>query len=187
MMLIIITGMPGSGKEEVVKILNRSGLPIFRMGDVVREHAAKSNVDMTDIGVGGYASSQREEHGKDVWAARTLELIRKNGGEGDDASLDVVIDGSRSLFEITHFREHFKGDVYTIAVHTSPKIRFDRLKGRNRSDAPTSFEDFQVRDERELGWGLGSLIATADHLVVNEGSLDEYRSEIRHLVGKILM
>ena len=143
MMLIIVTGMPGSGKEEVIKVLKRTGLPIFRMGDVVREHASQSNVDTTDTGIGGYASSQREEHGKDVWAIRTLELIRKDGS--DDASLDVVIDGSRSLFEIEHFKSNFKGDVRVIAVHTSPKIRFDRLRGRNRSDAPKSFDEFKVR------------------------------------------
>ena len=186
-MLIITTGMPGSGKEEVLKVLKRTGLPIFRMGDVVRDHAKANNVDGGDGGVGGHATSQREEHGPEVWAVRTLERISALKKDPQDAMPDAVIDGSRSLFEIRHFKKEYEGDVVIVAVHCSPKTRYSRLKGRKRGDAPRSIEEFQQRDDRELGWGIGEVIATADHLLVNEGSLNEFKGEVRRLVGRLLV
>ncbi len=50
------------------------------------------------------------------------------------------------------------------------------MRARARFDAPKDWKEFHERDERELGWGLGSLIAMADHLIVNEGTLEEFKS-----------
>ena len=181
LMLIITTGMPGSGKEEVLKVLMRTGLPIVRMGDVVRDHAKTNGIDTGDSGIGGYANDQRDEHGADVWAQRSLEIVNQISGSKDE---DVVIDGSRSLHEIEHFKNN--SDVKVIAVHSSPSVRFGRLKGRKRDDAPKTLEEFNARDNRELSWGIGNVIATADFLIVNEGSLNEFKGQVREVVGKLL-
>jgi dephospho-CoA kinase len=87
----------------------------------------------------------------------------------------VVIDGSRSLSELEAFRGSLGRGVRLVAIHTSPDERFRRLRLRERSDAPRDREEFDCRDQRELGWGLGSLIAMADTMLVNEGTLDTFR------------
>ena len=38
------------------------------------------------------------------------------------------------------------------------------------------------RERRELSWGLGSVIAMADVIIVNEGNLEEFREKIRQLL-----
>ena len=54
-----------------------------------------------------------------------------------------------------------------------PLIALDQVSAPGRAaagrDAPRSREEFDARDERELSWGLGSLIALADVMIVNEG------------------
>jgi dephospho-CoA kinase len=72
-----------------------------------------------------------------------------------------------------------------IGIHTSPKIRFDRIKSRARSDATMTWEEFQKRDEREIGWGIGNAMALCEHMIINEGTLDEFKDKIRNLL-KIL-
>jgi dephospho-CoA kinase len=162
--------MPGSGKEEFVKVAQQSGYHIIRMGDVVREEATRRGVDMNDQGVGGFASTERVEQGPGIWARRCLERL---------PLAKTVIDGSRSLSELETFRTSLGREVRLVAVHTSPEERFRRLRLRGRSDAPRDREDFDRRDQRELGWGLGSLIAMADTMLVNEGSLPAFHETVR--------
>jgi dephospho-CoA kinase len=168
--VFVLTGMPGAGKEEFVKVAQKDGYSVIRMGDVVRLEAEKRRVIMDDRGVGGFASSERQAHGPGIWAERCLPLL----GPGH-----VVIDGSRSVAEIEVFRTALGKGVRLVAVHTSPDRRFDRLRSRGRYDAPHTRQEFRERDERELGWGLGSLIALADVMIVNESSLDEFHAKAK--------
>ncbi len=165
--VLVVTGMPGAGKEEFVKVAQRKGYAVIRMGDVVRKEAERQGAVMDDKGIGGFASSERRVHGPEIWARRCLDIL----GPGP-----TVIDGSRSLMEMRAFRSALGEDTRLVAVHSSPASRFERLRRRNRSDAPRNIQEFEDRDERELGWGLGSLIAMADIMLVNEGTLEQFHA-----------
>lgn len=173
---LVVTGMPGAGKEELVKVARRMGYLVLRMGDVVRQEAARQGITMDERGVGGFASSEREVHGPDVWARRCLEVL----GQGR-----TVIDGSRSLVEMNVFRSSLGEDTRLLAVHSSPSTRYERLRRRDRYDAPRDLQEFNQRDARELGWGLGSLIAMADIMIVNEGSLEEFHDLVERKLEDI--
>ena len=167
MTVLVITGMPGAGKEEFVGTALSLGYQVVRMGDVVRAEAGRMGVALSDKGVGGFATEERQKNGYDIWAKRALAHVRLN---------DTVIDGCRGLMELAIFKKELK-NVRLIAIHSAPSIRFPRLQARKRYDAPQSWEEFQARDERELSWGLGSLIAMADIMIVNETSLQEFKSK----------
>ncbi len=164
--VIILTGMPGAGKEEFVQVALKAGYDVIRMGDVVREEAERQGATMDERGVGGFANKEREARGPGIWAERCLQVL----GEGD-----VIIDGSRSLAELEVFRRALGSGLRLVAIHTSPEKRFHRLQRRARYDAPSDPEAFRERDMRELGWGLGSLIAMADVMIVNEDTLERFR------------
>lgn len=173
---LCITGMPGCGKEEFIKIASKAGLPIIRMGDVVREEASRRGIPTTDEGVGGMAHEERRKHGPDIWAKRTLKRV----------SFDqVVIDGVRSLYEVQAFRKAFGNGLVIVAVHASPRTRYERISNRRREDDVLTAEQFKARDERELGWGLGDVIALADYMIVNEGSLEEFEREAKRVLNEV--
>jgi dephospho-CoA kinase len=173
---VCVTGMPGCGKEEFLKIAAEVGLPIIRMGDVVREEARKRGISLTDMGVGGMANEEREIHGADIWARRTLEQISNDR---------VVIDGVRSPAEVEAFREAFGGCLIVVAIHASPRTRYERISSRRRKDDIATEEQLRSRDQRELRWGLGKVIALADYMIVNEGSLEDFRKEARDVLRRV--
>jgi len=168
--------MPGCGKEEVVGVAEALGYAIVRMGDVVREEAMRRGLPITDAAVGGMAHSEREAHGFGIWAERTLPRIR---GER------VFVDGLRGRAELEVFRAAFGDRLIVVAVHASPKTRYERMLRRRRLDDAGSIEAFRARDLRELGWGLGDVIATADVMLVNEGTLDKLRRQAKAALERL--
>lgn len=175
--ILVTTGMPGCGKEEFLKCCEARGAKVLRMGDMVRDRAKEFGIDSTDGDLGDLANEERQRFGMDIWAKRVIPLV------GGDL---VVIDGTRGPDEIRAFRHAFGADLRVVAIHASPKTRFERLKARARTDSPAALADFDKRDRRELDWGLGDAIALADHTVVNEGTLDELRSAVDSLLDRIL-
>ena len=175
MKAIAFTGMPGAGKSEAVKVAEEMGIPVIKMGDVVRKEARKKGLDFTDENLGGLADDMRKKHGKGIWAEKCLEELK-----GKDI---VVIDGIRNIEEVEVFRRHIKNFIL-VAIHAAPPIRYDRIARRGRSDDSKSVEKMKERERRELSWGLGDVIAMADIVIINEGSLESFRSRIRKLLEK---
>lgn len=170
MRVIVLAGMPGSGKEEFVQVAVSLGYEVVRMGDVVRAEAAKMSVPNSDKGVGGFANSERREHGLDIWAKRCVPYVRADR---------TIIDGSRGLDELEVFRAAFGEDLRLVAIHAPRRERYERLLERGREDAPKSWEEFEERDRRELSWGLGNLIAMADVMLVNDDSLPSFKRRVQ--------
>ena len=175
MKLIVIAGMPGAGKEELLNVAVERDIPFIRMGDLVREMYPKRGPDDADLNLGQFASAERERHGYNIWAKRALERM-----SGDI----YLIDGCRSMDEVEAYRG-LSDDVNIVAIHTSPAIRYDRLVKRGRDDAPRNIEEFKARDSREIGWGLAETIVLSDHLIVNEGTLDEFRASVNELLDRM--
>jgi len=174
--VICLTGMPGCGKEEFVKIAQDRGFAVIRMGDIVREEAKRRGVKFSDETVGGMAHEERVKHGFGVWAGRTVPHVKQE---------PTVIDGIRGREELEVFRREFGNRLVVVAIHASPRTRFNRIKERARGDDVVSWEEFVRRDDRELGWGLGEVIATADHMITNEGDLAAMHRQCRQVLDAI--
>ncbi|MFO7793072.1 MAG: AAA family ATPase [Candidatus Saliniplasma sp.] len=168
MVLILLTGMPGSGKEEFLRVAKEFDYDVVRMGDVVREIAKQENILMDDISIGSFAHDQRENYHFGIWAERTLNRI------GDS---ETVIDGVRSYEEVEIFKSELQEKMVIVAVHASPETRYGRLKKRDREDKPEDWGQFVERDHRELDWGVGKIIALADKMLVNEGTVSQFHNK----------
>jgi len=177
MKILVTTGMPGAGKEEFLKICQARGAKVVRMGDVVREKAKEFGLDPSDSSVGTLANDERKRYGMDIWAKRTIPFV------GGDL---VVIDGTRGPDEIKAFKNAFGEALKVVAIHSSQKVRFERLKGRGRPDSPATMEEFETRERRELAWGLGEVIAQADYMVLNEDTIADLRRDVNALLDKLL-
>ncbi|MCL2333864.1 MAG: AAA family ATPase [Candidatus Methanoplasma sp.] len=164
MKIIVIAGMPGAGKEELLSVARSLGIHYARMGDAVREFYSRSpNKGMS---IGEFASSEREKFGITIWAKRTIEKMN-----GDM----FLIDGCRSMEEVRSFRE-LGGDVVIIGIYSSPDQRYKRLINRGRDDAPRNIDEFNQRDSREISWGLAEVLALSDIMLVNSSSLEDFHS-----------
>ncbi|RLE57696.1 MAG: dephospho-CoA kinase [Thermoprotei archaeon] len=183
MKLVLLTGLPGSGKSLVAKLLSEYlRAPTVNMGDVVREEARRRGLPESREVLSNIAIELRKNYGSDAIAKLTYEYwLRKLEGRAEV----VIVDGVRSWDEVNYFKQRF-GDVLVVAVHASPRTRFRRLRERGRSDDPRSWIEFVKRDLAELSMGVGTVIALADYVITNEkNSLTELESKVRELAELI--
>ncbi|BAA30105.1 dephospho-CoA kinase [Pyrococcus horikoshii] len=182
-MIILLVGMPGSGKGEVAKAFRRRGIPVISMGDAIREEAEKRGIPKTPEGLKYVSLKVREELGPGAVAILTIPKVRgiiKRKGI-------VVIEGVRSPAEVQEFRREFKNErVIILAIHSPPKVRFERLRRRGRSDDPKTWNEFLDRDKKELGFGIGEVMSLADYVILNNCTFNEFQRKIEKVVSKIL-
>ena len=187
MKVIGVTGLPGSGKSVVSRVAKQLGVHVVRMGDVIREEAKNRNKTTGEVAV-----ELRREFGEFVIADRCVSKIlnynqkpstpnqRKNPVKVNKPTI-FMIEGIRSEYEVEIFKKKFK-DFKIIAVHSTPQTRFKRLKKRMRPDDSREESEFKLRDKRELDFGIGNVIATADYMVVNEGPLKKIKGIVRSIL-----
>jgi len=174
-----VTGMPGAGKAIVREIVQKMGYPVVVMGDEVREEAKRRKVKPTPENLRMIMLKLREEEGPTVVAKRCVPKMMKAEEKV------VVVEGIRSLHEVEEFKKDFP-NFTLIAIHASPKTRFQRLFQRKRSDDPKGWETFMERDLLEISVGIGSVIATADHMIINEGTKAQLERNTRKVLKKVL-
>lgn len=172
-----LTGMPGAGKGIVREIFQKMGYVVVVMGDAVREESKRRNLEPTPENLGIIMLELRKQEGPAAIAKRCIPKMEKMKDR-------IVVEGIRSLHEVDEFKKHFP-NFTLIAIHASPETRFQRLFQRKRSDDPKEWETFMERDLRELGVGMGAVIATSDHMITNEGSKAQLQKKTRKVLKEI--
>ena len=178
MLVILLVGMPGAGKEEFVQVAKKRGYKIVRMGDVVRDYVQSLGYPLENEIVGKIAGDERSKHGVDIWAKRTVERIKKMGGD------KIVVDGIRCEEEVEIYKKNLK-NVVLVGIFAPQRIRYERILKRRRSDDVKNWKEFVEREERELNWGLGKVFARADYMILNTGTLEEYHKQVEELLNMV--
>ena len=181
MRVLGFTGMPGSGKSEAMEVAKARGIPVVRMGDLIWEEVDRQGKPRDAKHVGEVANAMRASHGKDIWAQRTCERVREVAA----GHKLVLIDGIRSHEEVATFRRLLGEEFDLVAIHTDPEHRFDRMVKRGRADDSSDLTVLQARDEREMGWGIARTIALADEMLVNDGTLAQFRAKVEKLLDRL--
>ena len=175
--VIAISGMPGAGKGVASQAGEELGLQVFVLGDVIREETERRGLDPTPQNMGSVMLAVRASEGPGVVAKRLLPKI-----DGSQSST-VIVEGIRSLQELNELKTRYQ--VILVAIHASPRTRFQRLLSRNRSDDPKDLETFEKRDFRELDVGLGYVLTLADLVLINEGTISELQSAFKKALSKL--
>jgi dephospho-CoA kinase len=176
-LVIAISGMPGAGKGVASEAAKRLGLDVLVLGDVIREETERRGLEPTPENVGSVMLQVRRDDGPAVVAKRLVPKIEAS------KSRTLIVEGLRSEDELRELRSRY--DVVTVGIHASPKTRFERLLARGRSDDPKTWDTFYERDIRELNVGLCRVIALADVLLLNEGTIDELHSSFNAAMKKL--
>ena len=151
--------MPGAGKSTIADGLKSKGYNIINMGNAVRAEAKNRNLEPTGPNLGKLMLELREKNGQGAIAELVASQIENS------KSNVIIIDGIRSNAEIEVLRKY--GIVKLLAIHASTNTRFGFLKQRGRSDDPQTKENFEERDNREIGVGISNSIALSDETISN--------------------
>lgn len=157
--------MPGAGKSTIATGLKSKGYDTINMGNTVREEAKRRNLEPTGQNLGKLMLELREKNGPGAVAELVIPEIENS------KSNVIIIDGVRSNAEIDVLRKF--GTVKLLAIHASTDKRFEFLKERGRSDDPQTKENFEERDNRELGVGISNSIALSDDAITNNNKTKE--------------
>ncbi|EZQ06931.1 hypothetical protein CM19_06080 [Candidatus Acidianus copahuensis] len=166
--------MPGSGKTLFGNILKERGYQVVSMGDVLRkryEKDAKIGERLMD-----YAKRIREIYGDGVVARLSLEEV-------DPKAKRVAFEGVRSLAEVEEFAR--LGNPIVVSVHSPPSLRYSRLMARQRSDDSTKIEELKRRDYQEIAIGIGGVIAMADYVILNTGTIEDFKRQAEDILNKL--
>lgn len=174
--VIAVVGMPGSGKSEVVKVLEEAGFFRVYFGDVVFDRMKEEGLEINEKNEQMTREKLRAEGGMGVVAKQSLPRIEEKLARGN-----VVAESMYSWDEYLILREKYGSRFSVIAVYASPRTRYARLV--TRAKRPLSPEDARSRDYTQLAnIHTGGPIAMADFTVVNEGTLDELERQTKAFI-----
>ncbi len=181
--VIIVVGMPGSGKSTFSIVAKELGIHVINLGDIVREEVVRRGLEQNLENLLKVAKQLRETIGNDAIMKLAIPKIK----EALTTHCIIVVDGVRSLDEVECLKKEVGVEIVVLAVYAPPKLRFQRLASRGRPGDPKTWEEFRKRDLEELSWGLGNIIALADIVIVNDSSYEKFISSVRSLLSKVYL
>jgi dephospho-CoA kinase len=160
--LILIVGLPGSGKSFAADVIKKHfHAKILKTGDVIRDEIKRRDWRYNpenDKKVRLWFHSGREH----LIVKRLWEKMKNYRGV-------VIIDGLRSPKELAIFKKIYKGNIFLIKIESSFKVRAQRSIKRGRFGKLESVKYLKERDNSELSElvGLKQLLKKADYTIDN--------------------
>jgi dephospho-CoA kinase len=76
-------------------------------------------------------------------------------------------------------------DFLIIAIDAPDELRRKRAISRGRTDDSKNLKDLEERDKREIRWGLQKVIADADIVIPNNGSIENFKKQVLTVLKKL--
>ncbi len=171
MKLFVVTGMPAAGKNIAAQYAREHKYPLFSTGDFVRAEIRRRGVSGDPEISAKISTEMRGPDGLGVTRMAVAEALKTKS--------DIVfLEGIRSWPEIEWIRS--QTDCKLVAVVAPRKARLERIKKRGRED--DSAEHFDLRDQREIEYGVAVCIALADAYVLNTGTIEDALNHLDRIV-----
>ena len=168
MQIIAITGLPGSGKTAVSRVLEKKGYSRVRFGDITDDEIKKRGLEFNEQNEEMVRDELRKTHGMEAYAKLSVPRIEKHE--------KVVIDGLYSYDEYDFLKEKYGDKVVLAVVEASPEIRYGRLG--SRKERSFSMEEAKSRDKSQIEkLNMQKTLDSADVRIINEGSVDELEKQ----------
>ncbi len=172
-MLILIVGMPSSGKTTAAKLLGEMGFSVASTGDVIREEIKRRGLPYTKENERKVADWFHECGREKIVIDRLLKRV-----SGDK----IVIEGLRDPKQVKELERRIGEKPVIIAMVSDFETRLKREIEKKRFPNITR-EDLEKRDAAELRLGEGELIRRADFTIDNTNLTKE---ELKRELEKIL-
>jgi dephospho-CoA kinase len=187
-MILIVVGLPGSGKSTIAEMLRGEKFDVIEYGDIWRELLKKAKIPLNDPkATREFTARLREKHGKDIYSKYAVKKIKKS-------MKHIVLMGLRSTYELDYIKKKVdKVDI--IAVRSPFETRFNRLKRRAKPEDPKTIDDFKwletrekrgfLPDKKEEKHGVLVIMKQADYVIDNSGTKEELKLKLDRVLSKI--
>lgn len=144
MKLIGIGGTNGSGKDTLGEILqDKYGWKFISLTDVLRDIARQRGLSVGRENLRQISAELRKEHNTGVMIDLVVDAYKKL-----DQNYEGLVTASlRNVGESDRIHE-LGGKV--IWIDADPKLRYQRIASRSRSDDTVSFEEFMSQEQIEM-------------------------------------
>lgn len=172
--LLILSGLPGSGKTTVADHFRLKGIKVLRMGELTEQILSDRNLPATETKENKIRRTLREKYGSDVYAQTLLPILK----EESKKSRLIVVEGMRSKDELNVFQSlHIP--ITVIGIESAFPLRSNRLK--IRKDRSLKQDELRKRDKWEKETGTLDVLKIADHTIVNNGTMKELIQKIKRI------
>lgn len=178
-MLIGVTGTHASGKDSVSDYLKEKGFFHFSLSDAIRAECDKRGLPKDRDTLRDMGNELREKQGASVLAKLAVEALEKTGAQ------NAVITSVRNPEEVKFLKKQ-PGFIF-LAVDAPIKLRYERAKSRHRESDFIDFETFKKQEALEVAGGpgkqnLGEVMAMADHITINDSTIENLRKKINKIL-----
>ena len=178
--VIILTGMPGSGKSTAAIEFKKLKVPVIGMGDAVRKEMRRRGLEINNRSIRLFSKRMTKEHGNKY----VIDLVKKELKEVFKTADIAVLDGSRRMSEVDEVKKEGHKPII-LGITADKQVRFKRIvKRKNESDF-SSYSEFEWREKQELGYGIAEVIASADYYLDNMGSKKKFLNDIKKFISKV--
>jgi len=171
------TGLMACGKGTAAKYYKEKySAPTFRFSTSMRDLLDRLYLPQSRENMSTISRITREAFGQDLYA-------KVMAGDVGKAEHDIVIvEGIRRMDDVKELKKlsNFK----LVAIEADMKTRYERLKvrGENSDDASKTWEQFQKDHELETEISIPPVMAKADIVVDNNGSVEDFYKQLDKLV-----
>lgn len=178
--VLIVAGLPGSGKTTVSSFFKRTQrIPVVRMGVFTEKILQGKGLPVNEKGERQVRQEVRQAYGNDIYAKTALPVVQRECRE----NAVVILEGVKSEEE-REYIEKYIPSVKLLSIDTPKAIRYGRLL--KRKVRPLTQEEAQKRDTYELeSLKFENLKKQADFLVKNEGTKKELYGALRGIFQKL--
>lgn len=167
--ILAFVGLPGAGKSEAVDYVVSKGFPKVYGGGLIVEGVKELGLEVTPENEKQYREDMRAKHGKDIFIRLAADQMHNLIDAGQRR---IVFDGLYMWTEYKHLKHEFPGELLTVAIVASKRLRHRRLT--TRPVRPLTVEEATNRDWAEIeSLEKGGPIAIADYFIQNDGDLDD--------------
>lgn len=179
--ILAVVGLPGTGKSEVVSLLNNGWgyVPVY-FGGVVLEEVSSRGMEPGPASERIVRESLREQYGMAAMAIKSLAKVESLLCSGSIA----VIDGLYSLAEWDYLEKELPGRIAVIAVSAHRTVRYERMQ--RRAIRPLGRVELDERDRSEVEkLDKARPIVFADYQLVNNGTREELTDSVKKIMALI--
>ncbi|HKZ49620.1 MAG TPA: AAA family ATPase [Candidatus Nanoarchaeia archaeon] len=171
-LVIGIVGMPGSGKSTVSDhLVKKYKAERIHLGDFIWEWLGRQGIKPNEQTGTMAALYMWVEYGDIPLSQWAFNQTKKSKAK------IVILDSLRTVEEARFFQLKFGNNFHAIAVLASPAARLARTQKRARFGALSKLE-FRMRDREELRLGVGDLIASANHYIDANQSVQKVQKQV---------